>query len=165
MEGYFKQCFGIEKTIWIAGERGRDITDDHIDALARFTAPDTVVVSRPFSQHPGDRRSYDALRAVLAKETDAKGRAFKTVDIQEPDPAIVLGKNYAPETGPSLAYVNFHIVNGAVIVSALGDAESDANAAKVIGENFPGREIVQVPIHQLAAQGGGIHCSTQQIPA
>ncbi|KAF7192915.1 putative agmatine deiminase [Pseudocercospora fuligena] len=165
MEGYLKQCFGIEKTIWIPGERGRDITDDHIDALARFTEPGTLVVSRPFSQHSEDRRSYDALKAVLAKETDARGRSFKTIDIQEPDPAKVLGKDYAPETGPSVAYVNFHIVNGAVIVSAFGDPESDSNAAKIIGENFAGREIVQVPIHQLAAQGGGIHCSTQQIPA
>jgi agmatine deiminase len=29
---------------------------------------------------------------------------------------------------------------------------------------YPHREIVQVPIHNLALGGGGIHCVTQQQP-
>jgi agmatine deiminase len=30
---------------------------------------------------------------------------------------------------------------------------------------YPDREIVQVPIHNLALGGGGVHCVTQQQPA
>lgn len=29
---------------------------------------------------------------------------------------------------------------------------------------YPNREIIQVPIHNIATGGGGIHCITQQQP-
>lgn len=48
-------------------------------------------------------------------------------------------------------------------MSAFGDEKADAEAKRIIGEQFPGRVVEQVGIHQLATQGGGIHCSTQQI--
>ena len=82
--------------------------------------------------------------------------------VQEPDPAKVLGVGYHPESGPSVAYVNFLIVNGAVIMARFGDNAADANAAKIVGDHFPGRVIEQVSLHQLLMQGGGIHCATQQ---
>lgn len=82
--------------------------------------------------------------------------------MQEPDPAEVLREGYHPESGPSVAYVNFLIVNGAVIMARFGDEVADANAAKVIRYHFPGRVVEQVSLHQLPMQGGGIHCATQQ---
>lgn len=85
------------------------------------------------------------------------------IAVPEPDPAVVLGKEYVPEVGPSVAYVNYLVVNGAVIVSAFGDSMADAEAKRIIGEQFPGRVVEQVGIHQLGSQGGGIHCATQQI--
>lgn len=82
--------------------------------------------------------------------------------VQEPDPAKVLGVGYHAESGPSVAYVNFLIVNGAVIMARFGDDAADVNAAKIIGYHFRGRAIEQVSLHQLPMQGGGIHCATQQ---
>ena len=163
METYFAHCFGIEKTIWVPGRRGFDITDDHIDALARFAAPGVVLLSKPHKEE--DYASYNALKTTLSTVTDAKGRSFTTIDIPEPDVEAMLGKDYHADSGPVASYVNFHIVNGAVIVPAFGDEAKDAEAARLIGEQFPGRKVEQVLLYQLPMQGGGIHCATQQVPA
>ena len=73
-----------------------------------------------------------------------------------------MGSDYFPEAGPSVSYVNFLVVKDAVIMAKFGDDKTDAEAAKVIGEQFPGRKVEQVYLHQLPIQGGGIHCATQQ---
>ena len=39
--------FGVGKIIWLQGAKGIDITDSHVDALARFGPGDTVILSRP----------------------------------------------------------------------------------------------------------------------
>jgi agmatine/peptidylarginine deiminase len=61
------------------------------------------------------------------------------------------------------SYANFLIVNGAVLMPAYGDA-ADADAAAVLGEAFPGREVVQVPCRPLIWQNGSLHCLTMQLP-
>lgn len=83
-----------------------------------------------------------------------------TSSVQEPDPAV-LG-DYGPNDGVMVSYVNYHVVNGAVIVAKFGDEGADANAANVLARQYSGRVFEQVPLHQLGIQGGGIHCATQQ---
>jgi agmatine deiminase len=60
--------------------------------------------------------------------------------------------------------MNFYICNGAVIVPVSG-TDTDEAALTVIGEAYPGRQIVPVPGAVLAFGGGGPHCITQQVPA
>jgi agmatine/peptidylarginine deiminase len=62
------------------------------------------------------------------------------------------------------SYANYLIVNGAVLVPAYGDAADD-EAARIIGEAHPGREVVQVPCRPLIWQNGSLHCITMQLPA
>ena len=57
--------------------------------------------------------------------------------VQEPDPAI-LG-DYGPNVGVTISYVNYHMVNGAVIVAKFGDEGADANTADVLARHYPGR--------------------------
>ncbi|GAA0468231.1 hypothetical protein GCM10009544_33120 [Streptomyces stramineus] len=47
IEKTLQKLLGIRKVIWLAGVRGEDITDCHVDALARFAAPGPVVLSNP----------------------------------------------------------------------------------------------------------------------
>jgi agmatine deiminase len=62
-------------------------------------------------------------------------------------------------------YLNFYLVNGAVIVPVCGHAADD-DVLALIGEFIPGREVVGLDIGGILAYGGGgIHCITQQIPA
>lgn len=70
--------------IWVPGERGRDITDDHIDALARFTRPGVVFVGRPFVGEGSDGgkelRNYWAIKRILGEERDARGGRMRVID-------------------------------------------------------------------------------------
>lgn len=62
------------------------------------------------------------------------------------------------------SYMNFLIVNGAVILPQYGD-ENDAVAIEQVQEMFPDREVVPVQTREVAFGGGNIHCITQQQPA
>ena len=44
-----------------------------------------------------------------------------------------------------------------------GDERADEEARRIIAELYPSRIVEQVALRELARQGGGIHCATQQI--
>ncbi|MEU1287632.1 agmatine deiminase family protein [Kitasatospora sp. NPDC005856] len=163
IEASLKELLGVEKVIWFQGVAGQDITDCHVDALARFAEPGTVVLHRPAADAPPDVWSTASAQAlqVLRTETDAKGRALKVVDVPEPDIAQIpgAGKDFLA------TYVNYYVCNGGVIVPRFGDQATDDRAAGIIGDLHPGRKVTQVGINHIAAGGGGIHCATQQQPA
>ncbi|MFJ7905697.1 agmatine deiminase family protein [Kitasatospora sp. NPDC096204] len=158
-----KELLGVEKVIWFKGVAGQDITDCHVDALARFAEPGTVVLHRPAADTPPDvwtSASAQALQ-VLQSATDARGRTLKVVDLPEPDLGLLqgAGKNFLA------TYINYYVCNGGVIVPRFGDKAADDRAAGIIGDLHPGRKVTQLTINHIAAGGGGIHCATQQQPA
>ncbi|MEU8922525.1 agmatine deiminase family protein [Kitasatospora sp. NPDC048545] len=163
IEASFEELLGVEKVIWFQGVAGQDITDCHVDALARFAEPGTVVLHRPAADTPPDvwtTASAQALQ-VLGSATDAKGRTLKVVDLPEPDVDLIqgAGKNFLA------TYINYYVCNGGVIVPRFGDQAADDRAAGIIGDLHPGRKVTQVDINHIASGGGGIHCATQQQPA
>lgn len=164
IERELRTLLGVTKVIWLAGVRGEDVTDCHVDALARFAAPGTVVLSTPPPGAPRDdvwTRVYEQARAVLSGATDARGRALEIIELPEPDPAE-LGRRGAEFLG---CYANYYVANGAVIVPRFGDRRADERAVSVLRDLYPGRDVRAVEIHDLAEGGGGIHCATQQQPA
>jgi agmatine deiminase len=98
------------------------------------------------------------LRRELAEATDAHGRAFEVVDLPAPD---VLRDD---DGWVDYSYVNHALVNGGVIACAFDDPR-DADAAAILRDAYPGREVVSVDARAIFALGGGIHCITQQQPA
>ncbi|MGW7447567.1 agmatine deiminase family protein [Kitasatospora sp. NPDC054795] len=162
IEASLKDLLGVEKVIWFQGVAGQDITDCHVDALARFAEPGTVVLHRPAADAPPDvwtTASAQALQ-VLQTETDAQGRTLKVVDLPEPDTARIpgAGKDFLA------TYINYYVCNGGVIVPRFGDQATDDRAAGILGDLHPGRKVTQVGINHIASGGGGIHCATQQQP-
>ena len=61
-------------------------------------------------------------------------------------------------------YANFLVVNGAVLCPTYGQPDLDAEALRIIGEAFPGREIVGIDCRSLIRQHGSLHCCTMQFP-
>ncbi|WP_229375294.1 agmatine deiminase family protein [Streptomyces spirodelae] len=102
----------------------------------------------------------DQSRGVLENTTDARGRRFEIIDLPEPDPTR-LGRRGEDFLG---SYANYYIANDAVLIPRFGDRKADQQAAAVIGDLYPDREVVQLEIHTVAEGGGGIHCATQQQP-
>jgi agmatine deiminase len=154
---------GARTMIWLPGLRNHDITDDHIDGLARFVRPAEVVVDQP--ANPGATNVWadserQALK-VLRRSRDASGRLLRC-RISRESATIPPGEN------PNLfvnVYVNWYVCNGAVLIPRFGDRPGDAAARSLVAGLYPDREIVQLTIDNLAEGGGGIHCATQQQPA
>ncbi|MFJ5673981.1 agmatine/peptidylarginine deiminase [Streptomyces sp. NPDC093097] len=152
-------AYGAEKMIWVPGVRGRDITDNHIDVTSRFVRPGVVLVQLP----PDDRNDVwarDAREqyAILSTATDAKGRRLQVIRVDGPDHVRSRSSTFVD------LYLNFHLVNGAVITAQFGDARTDAAARRTLAEAFPGREVIQLDVDRLMGGGGGIHCSTMHQP-
>ncbi|MEU9322037.1 agmatine deiminase family protein [Streptomyces sp. NPDC048295] len=162
IEAELKQTLGIEKVIWLAGVRGQDITDAHVDSLVRFTEPGVVLLDRAHPDTPADSWSHasDQAKAVLSKATDAKGRPFEIVDLPQPDLYEITGE------GDDFVstYANFYVANDSVFMPRFGDRKADKRARSILQEHFPDRDIVQVRIDTIASGGGGIHCSTHDEP-
>jgi agmatine deiminase len=152
---------GAKRMIWVDGLAGHDITDGHIDTLARFVNPTTILVDSPAFADAGDPWVAVATRTreqVQQARTSAGGR-YTVVEVVQP-------RRTRENSNDILStYMNFYVCNGAVIAPQFGDAKADAAARKVLVGLFPGREVVQLNIDALAAGGGGIHCATQQQPS
>ncbi|MEU8683942.1 agmatine deiminase family protein [Streptomyces sp. NPDC048611] len=160
LERALHDTFGATKVIWVKGVKGKDITDYHIDALARFSAPGVVVLSTPAAHAPRTpfTAAYEQAREVLERAVDARGKRLEIVDLPEPADLGRRGKDFLA------CYVNYYVANGAVIMPRFGDRKADSRAAAVLREQYPGRKIVPVPVDNIGEGGGGIHCSTQQLP-
>lgn len=150
---------GMSKVIWVPGLKNYEVTDGHIDTWARFVAPGRVVL-----HYPGPNRRllmpvYEKTREILSRATDSKGRQLEVVDL----PGAGLDHPEPVDPDLCLNYVNYVLVYGAVIMARFGDREDD-RARDILQALFPERKIVQVYIGEIAANGGGIHCVTQEIP-
>ncbi|MGW4163415.1 agmatine deiminase family protein [Streptomyces sp. NPDC004788] len=156
------ETLGVEKVVWLAGVRGEDITDAHVDSLVRFAAPGVVLLDQAFPGTPPDSwsRSADQARSVLSKATDARGRRFEIIDLPQPD----LGKITGEGDDFVSTYANFYIANDSVFLPGFGDRKADARAKAILQEHFPKRDVVQLQIDTIASGGGGIHCSTHDQP-
>jgi agmatine deiminase len=154
---------GARKMVWVPGLRGHDITDDHIDGLARFVHGPEVVVDQPANPHASDAWAVSERQAlrILRRSTDAAGRPLRCRISRE-------SKTIPPHENPQLfvnVYVNWYVCNGAVLIPRFGDPDADAAAHHLVRGLYPHRQIVQLTIDNLAEGGGGIHCATQQQPA
>jgi agmatine deiminase len=161
MEAEFERCLGVRQVIWLPGIRGRDITDGHTDFYARFARPGVVVAGLEMDRQSFD---FDVTREhleILRSTTDARGQPLEVVTLESP--RRVREELRTPEF--AAGYINFYVVNGAVIAPQFGDQKADAKCKDVLRRLFPDRECVQLNIDAIAAGGGGIHCVTQQQPA
>ena len=160
VEASMLDALGAERMIWVDGLAGADITDGHIDTLARFAAPTTIVVDVPAFDDPDDPwvEVAESTRAAVEAARTLDGEPYEIVEIVQPETPRGEGDDFLA------TYMNYYVCNGAVIAPEFGDPEADEAARDVLQGLFPDREIVMINIDPVAAGGGGIHCATQQQP-
>ncbi|WP_233493210.1 MULTISPECIES: agmatine/peptidylarginine deiminase [unclassified Meiothermus] len=159
IEGYLRDYLGFAKVLWLEGGLEGDHTDGHIDTIARFVKPTTIVACvEPRASDP----NHATLKANLARLkgfTDLEGNPFEVVELPLPQQRLELLGNRLPPT-----YANFYIGNGFVVVPQYDDP-NDALALSILGPLFPGREVIGLRSRALITGGGSFHCVTQQQPA
>jgi agmatine deiminase len=160
IEAMLLDTMGAERLIWAPGIIGADITDYHIDALARFVKPGQVVIQMGEAIDPADPWSVAAFEThdILAEATDAAGRKLDLVILPEPWDIRVDSPDFVS------SYVNYYVCNGAVIAAEFGDEAADAEAAEVLARLYPGREVIMLNIDAVGEVGGGMHCTTHEQP-
>lgn len=160
VEQLLLDALGAEKMIWAPGVIGADITDFHVDALARYVKPGQVLIQLPEKIIDGDPWSASAYETyeILKKATDAQGNRLDIVVVPEPVDIRSEADDFVN------SYANYYVCNGAVICAEFGDDKADEEAARILGQLYPGREIVSLNTDAIGEAGGGIHCSTQQQP-
>jgi len=143
--------------VWLGDGIVGDDTDGHVDDLARFVRPTTVVTA--VEEDPSDD-NYGALQDNLARlraACDEAGRPLEVVPLPMP-PALHHQGRRLPAS-----YANFYVGNGAVLVPVF-DHSRDEIACSTLARLFPGRRIAPIFATDLVWGLGAVHCVTQQQP-
>ena len=161
IERLLLDALGAKHMIWAPGIKGADITDYHIDALARFVKPGLVVIQMGKSPDRSDPWSVAAFETykILKSARDAQGRSLEIVVI--PEPVRIRSRSKAFVS----SYVNYYVCNGGVIGAEFGDDTADEKARSILQTLYLGRRVVSLNVDPIGEAGGGIHCATQQKPA
>ncbi len=151
----FEEALGalvsMERLIWLDRGLEHDHTDGHIDMIARFVAPDTVLCMKANPRAP----NADVLGSI---EQDLRASGLTVLGL--PAPRAVAAPDGAPLPA---SYCNFYIANEAVIVP-IYEIPEDQAALREIANAFPGREVIGLPARDLLCEGGAFHCVTQAQP-
>jgi agmatine deiminase len=157
IEAYLTEFLGVRHFIWLKHGILGDDTDGHIDDLARFVNPTTIVCAFEDNQDDAD---YEALKEnydLLRKSVDQDGKPLRIIKL--PMPKAV------DEEGCRLpaSYTNFYIGNTKVLVPVF-DHPNDPKALGILQELFPTRKVMGICCKDLVYGFGTLHCISQQQP-
>jgi agmatine deiminase len=158
IEKYLSDYVGVNHFIWLKCGILGDDTDGHIDDLARFVNPTTIVCA--YQENPDDE-DYAVLKEnyqILCQAVDQDGKKLKIVKL--PMPKVVSDEGYRLPA----SYTNFYIGNQKVLVPVF-DHENDKVALSILQELFPTRRVVGIKCVDLVYGFGTIHCISQQQPS
>lgn len=155
----FRNYLGVTNFIWLDGVAGLEITDMHIDGFARFGNTTTIVTMNQASLLEWDVPQTDINKLYAAKNKNGTAYNFVFLPLTQNNVVKTDGTNL----GYKGSYVNYYIANNKVLVPNYNDA-NDAVANQIIQNLYPTRTVVGIDVRNLYANGGMIHCVTQQQP-
>jgi agmatine deiminase len=148
---------GAQQVVWLPGGGiAGDDTDGHVDQIARFAGPHTVLVSVP---HNDDALLAEELRAnhLVLQNTLTGGRSLELVELKRPGPK---SRNNHPLP---CSYANFCLCNAGVLCPTFQDP-SDDEAMSVLQSVFPDRKVIGVDCLDLVWGLGALHCLSHEQP-
>ncbi|HTU96325.1 MAG TPA: agmatine deiminase family protein [Solirubrobacteraceae bacterium] len=151
IEAVLRERLGVTRIVWLAQGLVEDRdTDGHVDLVAAFTGPASVLLQTAEPGNPNHVNCGENRRRLAEAGLAVTELPFLPY-CQVADETI------------AASYLNFYICNGGVIVP-VAEAATDADALAIIAGAYPDREVVPVPGRVIAYGGGGPHCITQQVP-
>ncbi|MFM7068498.1 MAG: agmatine/peptidylarginine deiminase, partial [Actinomycetes bacterium] len=159
IEARLHRVLGASNVVWLPyGLALDDDTDGHVDNVAAFVAPGSVLLQGCDDPDEEDHHRMRANAGAIATATDADGTPLSAVEVPVL-PFVDLGDERLV-----VPYLNLYLCNGGAVVPVSGHP-ADADVLGLIAEQLPGRQVVAVPAIAIAFGGGGPHCITQQVPA
>jgi len=158
VEKVFADYLGVSHVVWLGRGIDGDDTHGHVDDLARFVDPKTVVtVTESRASDPNFEPLQENWRR-LSEARDQDGEPLRVVALPMPRPVVFEGFRLPA------SYANFYIANRLVIVPTFNDP-NDRVALNVLASLFPDREVVGIHAVDLVLGLGTLHCLSQQQPA
>jgi agmatine deiminase len=149
---------GARQIIWLGRGIAGDDTHGHVDDVARFVGPNTVVCCEQTDPSDPDHEPLrDNLRRLRAA-TDQDGRRLDVVPLPMPRPIVFEGQRLPA------SYANFIFVNGRVLVPTFNDP-ADRVALHVFEGLFPDRSVVGIHALDLVWGLGTLHCASREQPS
>jgi agmatine deiminase len=158
IERVFADYLGVRHVVWLGRGIVGDDTHGHIDDLARFVDPKTVVtVVEPRAGDPNHEPLRENVQRMQSAY-DQDGQSLRVVELPMPEP-VIFERQRLPAS-----YANFYIANQVVLVPTFNDP-ADRLALDTLAILFPDREVVGIHSVDLVLGLGTLHCLTQQQPA
>jgi agmatine deiminase len=158
LDELFRDYLGITHVLWLKNGIVGDDTHGHVDDLARFVNPTTVVT---VVENDPSEANYDPLQenhALVREMKDQDGHPLHVETLPMPAPVYFDGQRLPA------SYANFYVANQIVLAPTFNDP-NDAAALTTLADLFPGRKIIGIACLDLVLGLGTIHCMTQQEPA
>ena len=152
IEAELADQLGFTRVLWLGDGLINDHTDGHVDNLARFVAPNRLVVPEP--------TGADDPNAAIYADAAARAAAFGVEVVRIPSPGRIEREGRVEPA----SYVNFAITSHLVVVPTFGSSH-DEDGVAAIAALFPDRDTIGLPGDAVLAGGGGFHCASQQMPA
>jgi len=155
-EAMFTQYLGIEQVIWLNCGIVGDDTHGHVDDIARFVHPMTVVTV--LESNPQDA-NFDLLHENLErlKAVRIGGKRLEIIALPMPRPIVFEGQALPA------SYANFYIGNHVVLMPTFNDP-NDRIALNILTDMFPERQVIGIHAVDLVWGLGTLHCLSQQEP-
>ncbi len=158
IEQHLRDYLGVTEILWLGDGLAGDDRDGHIDSVARFVDPTTIVaVTEPDPASPNHLVLEDNLCRLRALRTPG-GEPFRIIPLPMPGPVEHQGQPLPA------SYANFYIANRLVIVPTYRDP-NDPEALDVLRRVFPGRRVIGIDSTDLIWGLGSFHSLSQQEPA
>jgi agmatine deiminase len=148
-----------DDVFWLKDGLVGDDTDGHIDNLARFFKADGILLAETSDPQDANYSALSENRSRIEALRSAEGAPLNVVSLPLPAPVFHEGERLAA------SYLNFVVLNGAVLVPTYNQLEHDLQALRILGNCFPGREIIGVDCADIIKEGGALHCMSQHQPA
>ena len=157
IESVLSRMLGAKKVLWL--ERGivGDDTHGHVDDIARFVGPHTVLAASERDPSDENHEILNENLKRLKKMTDTTGKALEVIPLPMPAPVVFKGQRVPA------SYANFYISNRTILVPTFDDP-NDLTALNIIQLALPKHSVVPIYCGDLIWGLGAIHCMTQQEP-
>jgi len=177
IEHRLMQDLGARRVIWIEhGHLTGDDTDGHIDTLVRICPDDTLLY---VGCDDTEDEQYEELHLMEQELQDLRttdGRPYRLLKLPMPRQMYDNGQQttdnglwsaVSPLTGDNglrlpATYANYLVINGAVLYPTYAQPDLDAEAARIIRQAYPDREIIGIDCRPVIRQHGSLHCCTMQ---
>jgi agmatine deiminase len=153
----FEGALGAPNVIWLGKGIAGDDTHGHVDDLARFVNPRTLVLCRETRGDDENHRPLEENRERLEGARLQDGSRPEVVHLPMPAPVVFDGQRLPA------SYANFYVANAAVLVPTFDDP-NDRIALGILAELFRDRPVVGIHALDLVWGLGTLHCLSQQEP-